>query len=190
MVPHIPAAAGWTAPSCTLAPHWHRPSTTNCRNVGWSQIWRKTAAFGLYKSLLLPGTLESRIVNYSGSHLAQRWREVCCEVNDLEDDIMQEWCLKRGYFHGARLDIPFSASSSVWSKHPLTPTSPQSRHRSGWLRFGQTDASRRCFMSMHSAMTSALMSLKLTASCESKVGAAAAFRWKRRSESVSPPPCT
>lgn len=34
------------------------------------------------------------------------------------------------------------------------------------------------------AMTSELMLLELTASCESRDGEAAAFRWKRRSESI------
>lgn len=34
------------------------------------------------------------------------------------------------------------------------------------------------------AMTSELMLLKLTASCESRDRDAAAFRWKRRSESI------
>lgn len=126
IVAHISAAAGWTAPSCTQAPHWHRPSTTNCRNVGWSQIRRKTAAFGLFKSLLLPGTLESRILNDSGSHLAQRWREICREANDLEDNIVQECRLKRDHFHGARLDIPFFCVVLLLIEiPPLTPLLPK-----------------------------------------------------------------
>lgn len=57
---------------CTGSTQWHRPSTENCRNVGWSQHRRKLQPLVCTNHFPLSRTLESRIFNHSGPYSAQR----------------------------------------------------------------------------------------------------------------------